>query len=55
MNCCITILTVQDKEKLIQEFRSILDMDNCDYNEINARLVEIIKNVRKSHPAGRDD
>jgi len=48
-------LTVQDKEKLIQEFRSILDMDDCDHNEMNARLAEIIKNVRKSYPAGRDD
>lgn len=46
---------IQDKDRLVQEFRSILDMDNYDHNEINEKLAEIIKNIRRSHPAGRDD
>jgi len=46
---------IQDKDRLVQEFRTILDMDNCDHNEINVKLAEIIKGVRKLHPTGRDD
>jgi len=54
--CCIhIILMIQDKDRLVQEFRTILDIDNYDHNEINEKLAEIIKDVRKLHPAGRDD
>jgi len=49
------ILMIQDKDRLVQEFRTILDMDNYDHNEINEKLAEIIKDVRRLHPAGRDD
>ena len=49
------ILMIQDKDRLVQEFRTILDMDNYDHNEINEKLAKIIKDVRKLHPAGRDD
>ncbi len=45
----------ENKEELIQEFREILEMDDHDHNEINNRLAEIIKNVRKSYAVGRDD
>ncbi len=45
----------ENKEKLIQEFKEILEMDNSDHNEINNRLAEIIKDIRKSYAVGRDD
>ena len=44
------------KEKLVQEFEDLMHhLENEDYDEINNRLVDIVRNVRKTYTVSRDD
>lgn len=49
-------LEINDKEKIIQDFRElILHMDVNTPNEINDKITDIIKRVRKLYIAGREE
>ena len=50
------MITKDTKEKLVQEFEDLMQhLENEDYDEINNRLVDIVRNVRKTYTVSRDD
>jgi uncharacterized membrane protein YgaE (UPF0421/DUF939 family) len=52
----VSLITKDTKEKLVQEFRDLMQyLENEDHDEINNRLVDIVRNVRKTYAVGRDD
>jgi HEPN domain-containing protein len=50
------LITKDTKEKLVQEFEDLMQhLEKEDYDEINNRLVDIVRNVRKTYTVSRDD
>ena len=50
------MITKETKEKLVQEFGDLIQhLENSDHDEINNRLADIIRNIRKTYAVSRDD
>ena len=50
------MITKDTKEKLVQEFVDLIkQLDKDDHDEINNRLADIVRNIRKTYTVGRDD
>ncbi|MGI9567611.1 MAG: hypothetical protein ACR2LL_11450 [Nitrosopumilus sp.] len=52
----MSLITQDYKDKLIQEFRDLMQqIEDADQDEINNKLADIIRNVRKTYAVSRDN
>jgi len=50
------LIAEDTKEKLIQEFVDLIQqLEKDDHDEINNRLADIVRNIRKTYTVSRDD